>query len=311
MSNLKELYDSGINIMEYIRKQNSTDENSVNAILASYDMQAGSYINAVLDESLSDKYHINSVRTPMSRAKYTQLFTDELAKEFDKYDYKSVLEAGVGEATTFSYLLKKLKNKDVIAKGFDISPSRIKVAKEFAQSQNISKSKPFVGELFVGDLQKIPFKDNSFDIVYTVHAVEPNTNNEKTIVEELYRICNKYLILVEPSYELGNAETKANIENHKYIRNLKKTVDELGYKVLKHELFPIGTYTNQPAIFVIEKLNNNVLSDKVDFACPVCKSDLKTHEGNYFCSECNLVYPVLSDVPILDVNRAIFFSKYI
>lgn len=306
MSNLKELYDSGTNIMEYIRKQNSTDENSVSAILASYDMQAGSYINAVLDESLSDKYHVNSVRTPMSRAKYTELFTNELAKEIDNYDYNSVLEAGVGEATTFSYLVKKLKNKDAIAKGFDISPSRIKVAKEFAQSQNVSKS-----ELFVGDLQKIPFKDNSFDIVYTVHAVEPNTNNEKMIVEELYRVANKYLILVEPSYELGNAETRANIENHKYIRNLKKTIDDLGYKVLKHELFPIGTYTNQPAIFIIEKQNNQALSDNVDFACPVCKSDLKIHEGNYFCSECNLVYPVLSDIPILDASRAIFFSKYI
>ena len=306
MSNLKELYDSGINIMEYIRKQNSTDENSVNAILASYDMQAGSYINAVLDESLSDKYHINSVRTPMSRAKYTELFTNELAKEIDNYNYQSVLEAGVGEATTFSFLVKKLKNKDSIAKGFDISPSRIKVAKEFAQSQKVSDA-----ELFVGDLQKIPFKDNSFDIVYTVHAVEPNTNNEKTIVEELYRVANKYLILVEPSYELGNAETKANIENHKYIRNLKKTVDELGYKILKHELFPIGTYTNQPAIFVIEKQSNQIFSDKVGFACPVCKSDLKTHEGNYFCSDCNLVYPVLSGIPILDASRAIFFSKYI
>lgn len=41
---LKDLYNQNVNIMEYFRKTNNTDKNSINAILASYDLQAGSYI---------------------------------------------------------------------------------------------------------------------------------------------------------------------------------------------------------------------------------------------------------------------------
>lgn len=304
MKTLKELYGLGVNIMEYIRLKNNSSENSLNTILASYDMQAGLYAGAFLSNALIDKFHVNFVRTSLGYRHYVEMFTDELVKEINKYEYNSILEAGVGEATTFSNLLKKLKNKDAVAKGFDISPSRIKVARDFAQSQGIKDA-----DLFVAGLESIPFADNSFDIVYTVHAIEPNSNNEKAIVQELYRVANKYLIMVEPSYELGNEETKQNIEKYKYIKNLKATIDDLGYKLLKYELFPIGTFTNQPAVYVIQKENSEE-ETSTEFCCPVCKKNLEYIGGNYFCAPCDLVYPVLADIPILDSSRAIFFSRY-
>lgn len=304
MGNLKELYDSGINIMEYIREKNDLEENSLSSILASYDLQAGCYVADLLNPKENDVFYADFVRAKMTRFQYVDKFTDELAKEINKYEYNSVLEAGVGEATTFVHLLKKLKNQNCKAKGFDISPSRIKVAKGFTVQNDVKNA-----EFFVGSLEKIPLSDNAFDIVYTVHAVEPNSNNEKKIIEELYRITNKYLILVEPSYELGNDETKQNIEKHKYVKNLKRTVGELGFKVLKYELFPVGTYRNQPAIIVIEKIEKTK-ENSVDFCCPICKSKLEFVQQNYFCNDCNLVYPILNDIPILNSESAIIFSKF-
>lgn len=55
--------------------------------------------------------------------------------------------------------------------------------------------------LFVADMFKMPIADDAVDVVYTVHSMEPNGGREEELLDELYRITGKYLILVEPDYE--------------------------------------------------------------------------------------------------------------
>ena len=249
MSNLKDMCNNNVNIMEFFRKNSDNENsNSINAILTSYDLQSGSYIKSYETNEITDNFHINGKKVTINAREIRDKLGEYLASLIDKYDYKSVLEAGVGEATSMVSVVKKLKNQDAKLFGFDISASRIKYAKLFAEKYCDKQI-----NLFVANLLNTPFKDNEFDIVYTVHAIEPNTDNCEQIVKELYRITNKYLILYEPSYELGNEETKINIEKHKYIRNLKSIVENLNYKIVKYELAPLGTYSNQPAIMIIEK----------------------------------------------------------
>ncbi len=302
---LKELYDANVNIMQYFREKNNVENNTLNSILTSYDLQAGSYIQNWEENGMGDNYHINGERVELSSKDFKDKFSVCLAERLNRYDFSTVLEAGAGEATTLNFVAEKLNNKNAKFYGFDLAPSRVMQAQRFMSAQHNE------ADLIAANLFQTPYPDNAFDIIYTVHALEPNTNKVKEIVEELYRITNKYLVLVEPSYELGNEATRANIDKHKYIKNLKATIDNLGYKILEYELFPVGTYANQPAIMVIEKNGKAENSKAVNYVCPVCHKELISRDGNYFCEDCMVVYPVLKNVPLLTKENAILFTQYL
>ena len=247
MMNIKDLYENNVNIMQYCRDSLNIDENTTDSILLSYDLQAGSYIENLKNNCITNNVHIGGKRVELSTQEFSHRSCQYIADVLNQFEFDNILEAGVGEATSYAGIIPRLKHKNIKGCGFDISPSRIYRGKQFLQENNIPNT-----ELIVADLLHTPFCDRQFDVVYTKHAIEPNTNNADIIIKELYRITKKYLILIEPSYELGNVATKENINKHKYIKNLKSIVDSLGYKIIKYELMPIGTYANQPAIMIIE-----------------------------------------------------------
>lgn len=77
-------------------------------------------------------------------------------------------------------MLPRLSHKYFIAAGFDISYSRIRHGNPHLHNEGINNA-----ILFVGDLFKSALEDNSIDIVYTNHLLEPNGGHEKEALEEL------------------------------------------------------------------------------------------------------------------------------
>jgi len=304
MKGIKKNYDKGHNVMEYLANINQVGYNTTSSILTSYDLQAGSYRKSVIENNTMDCF-LNGERKSIPKKEYLKHLAGYFSKEINQYTYESILEAGIGECTTASVLIPKLETLQTNFRGFDISASRIVVGYEVFNEDHIDNT-----GLFVADLNHIPLTDNAVDIVYTVHAIEPNTLNATKIIKELYRICSKYVILLEPSYELGNQETKDNIDKHKYIKNLQNIINDLGFTIQKHELFPISSYHNQTAITIIKK-NLIEKETKNEFACPICKRSLILHKEHYFCKDCYLVYPVIGDIPMLTKNNGILFSKYL
>ena len=129
-------------------------------------MQTGSYIEAMKNENI---------------AKLKEQYTTKIANVIlSLCKPVSVLEAGVGEATTLSGVLKHLQN-EVSSYGFDLSWSRVAYAKDWLLELGITNT-----VLCSGDLFNIPFLDNSIDVVYTSHSIEPNGGNEEPILRELY-----------------------------------------------------------------------------------------------------------------------------
>lgn len=285
---VKKIYDDGLNVLQYLRESDET--NSINMIELSYDLQAGSYISAMNNPQIKE---------------YKNIYACELVKVINSLgNFNSILEAGVGEATTFGEVLSNINN-NIESYGFDLSWSRVAYAKRWLESLNIKNNM-----LCVGELLNIPFSSHSIDIVYTSHSIEPNRGRESEILKELFRVTRKYLILLEPAYELASDEARARMDTHGYCRNLKVEAENLGYKVITHELFSISVNPLNPtAITIIEKLTDAKQPGHV-LACPQYHTELKFHENVFFSQSAMSIYPVVGGIPCLRKENAIIASKF-
>lgn len=291
LSKIKELYSKGGNLMEYIRSLSSSQENSSEGIMISYDFQAGSYIEFIK-------------KNPTYIYNYTIAISNTLNK---LGNFGSILEVGVGEATTLGNLIKNSGKADIKIFGFDISWSRIKFGQKYLQSLGIKNA-----NLFIGDLFNSPLLDNSVDVVYTSHSIEPNGGREKEALTELYRVTKNYLILLEPAYELASEEGKKRMEKNGYVKNLYENAKELGYKVIEYRLFDyFSNPLNPTGLIVIEKSPNfsNVVENPL--GCPNSKTPLSKIRQSFFSKESLLAYPIVDEVPCLLKENAIIATHYL
>jgi ubiquinone/menaquinone biosynthesis C-methylase UbiE len=290
---LKSLYDQGQNISAILRKEQETQQNTEEIIEVSYDLQAGSYIAGMKNEA---------------KRKYIQEYASEIVSTIlSLCNPTSILEAGVGEATTLSEVIKRLPDQATRSYGFDLCWSRVAYGKNWLLGNSLSNFTLCTGSLF-----HIPFGDNSIDVVYTSHSIEPNGGFEEPILRELYRVAKQYLVLLEPGYELASNEAKQRMDTHGYCKNLVGVAQQLGWNVIEHKLFP---YTANPlnptALTIIQKQPEEVDTEVANvFACPKFKVTLTKIGEMYFSPEALCVYPVLADIPCLRLENAIIASHF-
>lgn len=288
---LKELYAKGENISAYLRNEMGADFTKEEIIEISYDLQTGSYIAGMQDPDYSA---------------FKALYTQEIAKEILALCAPSTLmEAGVGEATTLCGVIQNLSS-DIKSFSFDISWSRAAYANQWLKKQNIQNA-----TICTGNLLDIPFVDNAIDVVYTSHSIEPNGGKEEEILKELYRVTKKYLILLEPGYELASDAAKSRMDSHGYCKNLKNTAESLGFKVVKYQLFPFSAnLLNPTSLLIIEKKEQIEPFHNELFACPKFKTPLAKIGGMYYSENAMSIYPVILDIPCLRIENRILASKY-
>lgn len=297
LSELKRLYQQGENISAYLRREMGVDRNTREIIEIAYDLQSGSYIEAMKDPSMSD--HKNAYAMEIARR------IGELMSP------KSVMEAGIGEATTFSGVMTTLKNEqenEPVGYGFDLSWSRISMARKWLGDHGIDDAR-----LCTGDLMQMPFADNSVDVVYTSHSIEPNGGHEEPILRELYRVAKHYLVLLEPGYELASDEAKQRMESHGYCRNLPGFCESLGYEVVTNELFPLtANPLNPTALTIVRKPSDEPASTTHEsaFACPKTSGKLVLADSVMFSPKSLLAYPVIDGIPCLRTENAVLASLF-
>jgi len=286
---IKDLYDHGENIMQYLKDSKNIDHNTNEFIQTSYDMQAGSYIDYV-----------------EGHKEFWEKYTSAFAQVLNKYPSNTILEVGVGEATTLVHTMRKLKNSSMQIYGFDISWSRIKMGKEYTEKHQLKNV-----SLFVADLFHIPIKDNAIDLVYTSHSLEPNGGREKEALKELYRVTNKYLVLLEPAYELADKKAQEAMKQKGYVTNLTEAAKKLKYKIIEHRLFEYSANPMNPSGVIIIEKNAKGVAVKHPMACPITGAELKFQNDSYFCKESMLAYPVIQGIGCLQPENAIIASRYL
>ena len=288
---LKNLYSKGVNINEYLRKKTNLNERDI--IKLSYDLQSGSYIK---------NYNY----------KKSLLNINQMIKEVKSTNFKTLLDFGCGELTNFYTLIKNIKSKNKYFYATDLSFSRIFLGNNFLSKKKISINLT----CFTNNTYKIPLPDNSVDIVTTCHAIEPNKRNANKILNELYRITKKKLILLEPNNQFTkktqDKKTKKMIERrfkkHNYVLNLEKKIKQItsSYKIIDNANF--FNIHNPSSLFIIEKKIKNKNMPK--FLNPNDNSEiLKKNSKFYFSGKTGELFPIIENIIIFD-KKEIFVPTH-
>ena len=291
LAEIRDRYRRGENITALFRRLEGSGGNSLRAIEVAYDMQAGSYV-AALDDPEFAEFHAG--------------YSAEIAHVIDGLGgCSSLLEVGVGEATTLSQVAKSLSTPASGIAGFDISWSRIDVARDFARGRGLAPT------LFVADLFAIPFADSSIDIVYTSHSIEPNGGREREALSELFRVASRYVVLLEPSNELGSEETRARTLEHGYVQDLGRHASELGFKAVEHRLVePCANPRNQTALLVLEKDPRAAPRDTVELVSPVSKGALVARSDHMYAESDLLAFPLIGGIPCLRPEQGVVATRF-
>ncbi len=118
---------------------------------------------------------VNYARNSFTRDVYKTLFKKYINKN------TTLLEVGCGSSTTSLYLAPNLKE----FVGIDISEEALSLSRKKAKELGVTNAKFVKGDCF-----KMPFKDGSFDMVWSQGLLE-HFDNPKGILKEKVRVCKK------------------------------------------------------------------------------------------------------------------------
>ncbi|MBE0471894.1 MAG: hypothetical protein IBX55_20595 [Methyloprofundus sp.] len=288
---IKDHFEKGGNITELLKKD---DINTTEAIEIAYDFQAGSYIKGV-----KENWGLWQEQVAEKASVLSELITPET----------TLLDCGTGEVTTLVGILNNISIKKAFA--FDVSVSRLLKGSGFV-TDNL---KPHTNlDIFLAEIENIPLANNSIDIVMTSHALEPNHGRESIILDQIFRVASKYVVLFEPCYEEANEEVKSRMDKLGYVRGLDDYFSERGHQVVKR--FPLQVIHNQlnPTWCWVIKLDTPLDNPNNDEECYICPKTGHTlsyrADLNVYWSEKGMYgYPVVGGIPLLRAKHAIVMVR--
>jgi Methyltransferase domain len=282
---MRAAFASGGNAMKAARSLLGSEINDPVATLVAYDLQAGSYIRLARENP-----ELNRTWGEQIAELLRPLAEDEV----------SLLEVGSGEATTLAAVVEALEPIAVTALGFDCSWSRVAQGHTWLAEQHVTAT------TFVGDLFRIPLADESVDIVYTSHSLEPNGGREKEAIRECMRVARTAVILVEPLYELAGATAQARMREHGYVRELHDAARSCGADVRDYRLLPLSKNPLNPSgVLALAKRGPRPKVKAPQWQCPLTGAALDEAGDVFIARQMGVVYPVLRGVPLLRTEHAV------
>ena len=243
--------------------------------------------------------HISSIEN-------MQFIRQEMNEVLKSIQFNNVLEVGVGELTTLESIYDNF-GPDIEAYGLDLSVNRI-----YHGLKEYRKRHKLVPTVVKGNAIRLPFPDNSFDLVYTRHTLEQMPTIYKEALDEIIRVSKRHVILFEPSYELASMSQRIKMHNSDYVRGimgfLKNRSDILinSFYLMKNSANPM----NHTSCSKLELINPFVAERApVPFVCPQSKSPLIKKDGYYFSETSSRAYPIIEGIPVLDYDYSVGITE--
>lgn len=287
-------YREGRNVMQTLREMLGEAANTPQIIEIAYDLQAGSYVD-----------HVRANRE--SWRAYTSELADVLRDHIAAGD--RVLEAGTGEMTTLVGVANACYGGVSRHYAADISWSRIAKGRAFAAAE-LRGDLVATMSSFVGDLLRLPLRDRSIDVVWTLHALEPNVGREKTALAELFRVARKRVVLFEPSYEDNSDAGRARMDALGYVRRLPAAIAALGGRLEdKRPIAAISNPLNPTYAYIVTPPGGTSRNDD-EWACPATRLPMQRRGDCYWSEASRLAYPIIGGIPVLREESAIYATAF-
>ncbi len=237
------------------KKINYNKERSVENVKTKYEKIAGSYIDLFYNDKKNgiDNYlgynHFEKKIYLIKEGRSIDAPVNIISEFCDHFKINSLIEIGAGELTTLYPIIKK-NNKFNFVSALDLSPSRLKSGNQFLNKNNIK-----INHLIACDASNIPYKDNSFDLVYTQFCIEQVPLLAKKIIDEMIRISSKYIIIIEPSYEFSNEISRNRILLKGFPILKNKHFQNPNSKILFRDGLPFTRFELYAEMTILEKIN--------------------------------------------------------
>lgn len=292
INDLRQAYARNENITKLLSSSGQLKREEV--IEIAYDIQSGSYTNIAL-------------QNPERLKRYARDIYESCKSFISEGDL--ILDCGAGELTTLSAFSQHLPER-IRLLACDISLSRLHVGRRFVE-RFMRDDLALDLELFVADMGCMPLADRSVDVVFTSHALEPNHGREARLLRELLRVARRHLILFEPSWEHANEAVRARMEEHGYVRDLPRYIQEAGGQLISVEPLPTQLNTMNPTycyVATVADQNNPREEGALAFQCPRSGFALQKRSNYLWSMEGGWAYPEIEGISCLRTKHGLLMS---
>jgi SAM-dependent methyltransferase len=154
-------------------------------------------------ETKSTNFEKHNTKNPIGRI-FLNNFLKTSVKTIRPLNIQSILDVGCGEGFT----LERFYNEK-IGRGFE----GIEYDSEAVKTAN--KLYPHL-DIKQGDIYKLPYKNNSFDLVVATEVLE-HLEDPKKAYRELLRVSNKYVLLSVPNEPFFTWQRIARLQNIRHL----------------------------------------------------------------------------------------------
>lgn len=156
-------------------------------------------MNIIKNTPKSTNLAKHTTKNPIGRF-FLNNFLNTVVKSTRPLNIESVLDVGCGEGFTLDRLHKEKIGKSY--EGIEYEETAVELAKKMYPKLTFKQ----------GDIYKLPYKSNSFDLVVCTEVLE-HLEDPKKAYRELLRVSKKYVLLSVPNEPFFTVQRMARFQN--------------------------------------------------------------------------------------------------